>query len=560
MNGRVWTANPLLVGLLALALGVPCAFAAEDIKSEDISPEAKPLSTLPAEGGLKDHPCTPKPLPANDDKHDMDKQARLLPGSPDAKSFKSDPCYQESYDAAAEAKIYNCESLCMFSSTANFGSAAYPSDRHMIARPRPPVELGRRVYDRGLYPPSPTFFGALDPIGFHFLSFGDFRVAGAVNDNGKAAANGKTEQSSIATRLNLDMDAQFTATERIHMFVRPLDKNNVFTSYDIDGGVKDKFIHKLDFNVDTLFFEGDVGAIRQGWSGKTNSMDLPFALGRVPITTQNGVWIEDAFDGASFSITAKNSPTLDISNTDFTFFAGVHKVATVADPTGKAKLFGMAGFADLLRGYLEYGYGFTEADNSDFSYHNLTVAFSKRYHDHIANSVRLIGNFGQKGVAGVKTADGVLVLIENSLVPTRHFAWSTVNPLNFVPYFNLFAGFKNPQSLARGGDAGGVLRNTGITFESDGLTGYPTLDATAQRSYGGALGVEYLFNLDRQIVVEAATVQRTGNSALGSQHSVGARYQHPFAPAWILRLDAMKAWREGQKDIFGARIEIRRKF
>ena len=560
MNRRVWTANPLLVGLLVLALGVPCAFAADDSKSDDVSPEAKPLAASPAEGPVKDDPCTPKPLPANNDKHDIDPEARLLPGPPDPKSFKKDPCYKEGYDSASELKIYNCDSACMSGSTANFGSAAYPSDRHMIARPRPPVELGRRLYDRGLYPPSPTLFGAEDPMGFHFMSFGDFRVAGAVNDNGKAAPNGKTEQSSIAARLNLDMDAQFTATERIHMFVRPLDKNNVFTSYDIDGGVKDKFVHKLDFNVDTLFFEGDLGAMRQGWSGHTNSMDLPFAFGRVPIITQNGVWIEDAFDGAAFSITARNSPTLDISNMDFTFFAGFHKVATAADPTGKAKLFGMAGFADLRSGYLEYGYGYTEAENSDQSYHNVTVAFSKRYHDHVANTVRLIGNFGQKGVAGVKTADGVLVLVENSLVPMRHFAWSTVNPLNFVPYFNLFAGFKNPQSLARGGDAGGVLRNTGITFESDGLTGYPTLDATAQRSYGGALGVEYLFNLDRQIVVEAATVQRTGNSALGSQHSVGARYQHPFAPAWILRLDAMKAWREGQKDIFGARIEIRRKF
>jgi hypothetical protein len=356
--------------------------------------------------------------------------------------------------------------------------------------------------------------GVENPIGFHFMSFGDFRIAAASNDNGKAAPNGKTTQSSVAARLNLDMDMQFTATERIHLFTRPIDKNGVFTSYQIDGGVKDKFIHHFDFDIDTLFFEGDVGAIRQGISGHTNSMDLPFAVGRVPIVTQNGVWIEDAFDGAAFSITAKNSPTLDISNMDFTFFAGVNKVTTAADPGDKAKVFGMAGFADLRKGYLEYGYGYLDADVDGHSYHNLTVAFSKRYHDHVANSVRLIGNFGQKGVGGVKTADGVLLLVENSLVPTRHFAWSTVNPLNFVPYFNVFAGFKNPQSLARGGDSGGVLRNTGITFESDGVTGYPTLDATAHDSYGGALGVEYLFtDLNHQIVVETATVDRSPLSA-----------------------------------------------
>jgi hypothetical protein len=544
MNGKAWIANPLLAGLLVLALGVPCTFAADGKKSDDTSPEAKLPAAPPAEGSLKDNPCPPKPLAASTG-HDMSPEARLLPDPPDPKSFKPDPCYEQPYDSAAELGIYRND----------------PNGRHMISRPRPPIEYGIRLYDYGAYTPRPTWLGAKDPIGFHFMSFGDFRVAGAYNDNGIAAPNGKTEQSTIAARLNLDMDMQLTATERIHAFVRPLDKRGSFTRYQIGGGVKHKFVHQLDFNIETLFFEGDIGAMRQGLTGHTNPTDLPFAVGRVPIVTQNGVWIEDAFDGGAFSITAKNSPAHDISNMDFTFFAGFNKVATAADPGGNPKVFGMAGFADLLRGYLEYGYGYLDASVSGHSYHNVTAAFSKRYRGRIANSVRLIGNFGQKGVSGVKTADGVLVLIENSLVPRRHFVWSTVNPLNFVPYFNAFIGFKSPQSLARGGDSGGVLRNTGITFESDGLTGYPTLDATAHDSYGGALGLEYLFtNLDRQIVFEVATVQRRGNSALGAEHAIGARYQHPFTPAWIIRLDAMKAWRPGRKDIFGVRLEFRRKF
>jgi hypothetical protein len=519
MNAKGSTANPLLVGLIALALGVPCAFG---------------------QGSPKDDRCKPKPLPPNSGNHDVDHDATVVPGPTDPNSFKADPCYLDAYDSAAELGIY--------------------TNRQMIDRPRPPIELGRRLYDRGVYPPAPTLLGIANPMGFHFMSFGDFRIAAAANDNGKAAVNGKTTQTSAAARLNLDLDMQFTATERIHMFTRPIDKNGSFTSYDIDGPVKDKFVHHLDFNVETLFFEGDAGAMAQGFTGHTNSVDLPFAVGRVPIITQNGVWIEDAFDGGAFSITAKNIPSLNVSNTDLTVFAGLRHVATPADPSGKAKLFGFAGFADVLTGYVEYGYGYVDAGVSGDSYHNLTLAFSKRYYDYIANSVRLIGNFGQQGVAGVKTADGVLVLVEDSFIPRRHFAWSTVNPLNFVPYFNFFAGFKNPQSLARGGDAGGVLRNTGITFESDGITGYPTLDATARDSYGGAVGLEYLFNLDRQIVIEAATVQRRGNNTQGAQHSIGARYEHPFTKTWILRLDAMKGWQQGQRDISGVRVEFRRKF
>lgn len=507
MNRKAWIANPLLLGLLALAPGISSALA-DDTKDPEMSAEAKMLGDLkavepPAEGW-----------------------------------FKADPVYDhEPYDAEAQLAIYD--------------------GKHMNATARPPIELGRRLYDRGAYEPRPTWLGAKNPLGFHFMGYGDLRVAAAYYDNGIPAANGKTEQSTVAARLNLDLDVAFTATERIHAFVRPIDKNGSFTRYQVSGGVEDEFVDEFDFDLDTLFFEGDMGAIAQGLTGRTNSIDLPVAFGRVPLLTQNGIWIEDTFDGLAFGITAKNSPALDISNMDFTFFAGLNQVTTAAVPgTDTAKVFGLAGFADAFKGYVEYGYGYIDADVGDLSYHNVTAAFTRRYQGRVANSVRLIGNFGQS--ATVKTADGLLVLIENSLVPRR--GWNAVPaPVNLVPYFNFFAGFDTPQSLARAADSGGVLRNTGINFESDGLTRYPTLDASAHDSWGGALGVEYLFKLDRQIVFEGAVVQRMGDSVLGSEYALGARYQHPISNAWIVRLDAMRGWREGLKDVLGARVELRRK-
>jgi len=110
-----------------------------------------------------------------------------------------------------------------------------------------------------------------------------------------------------------------------------------------------------------------------------------------------------------------------------------------------------------------------------------------------------------------------------------------------------------------------VLVNTGINFQSDGVTGYPTLDATAKKSVGGALGVEYLFDLSRQIVVETAALGHTGTaSTLGNQYAVGASYQQPIPQlvGWIVRLDGMRGWLEGhgQKNIYGVRLELRRKF
>jgi hypothetical protein len=340
--------------------------------------------------------------------------------------------------------------------------------------------------------------------------------------------------------------------------VRPLDRNGSFTRYQISGGVEDEFVEEFDFALDTLFFEGDIGAMSQGWTGRTNSIDLPIALGRVPLFTQNGIWLDDAFDGLAMGITAKNSPSLDISNMDLTFFAGFNQVTTAAVPgsNDEAKVFGLAGFADAWKGYAELGYGYVDADISDLSYHNLTAAFTKRYGGRVNNSVRLIGNLGQS--AATKTADGLLVLVESSLVPRR--PWNAIpSPINVVPYFNLFAGFDTPQPLARAADSGGVLKNTGINFESDGLTAYPTLDASGHESYGGALGLEYLFSLDRQIVIEGAVVERMSDSVLGSQYALGARYQHKISNAWIVRLDAMHGWRQGLEDVYGARLEIRRK-
>jgi len=527
MNGKTSTANPLLLGLLLLALGVPCAFA-----SAADAPQA--------EAGEKEVPeMSPEATMLGDLEH-LDPPADGW--------FIHDPTmYDGPYDAQAQLDIYGPQL-----------SPGKPG-KHMNRTANPPITLGRRLYDRGAYEPRPTWLGAKNPINFHFMSYGDIRVAGAYYDNGVAAADGKTEQSVVATRLNLDMDLALTATERIHAFVRPLDRNGSFTRYQISGGAKDdEFVDEFDFALDTLFFEGDLGAMTQGWTGRINSIDLPIALGRVPLFTQNGIWLDDAFNGLALGITAKNSPSLDISNMDLTFFAGFRQVTTAAVPNSNddAKVFGLAGFADARKGYVELGYGYIDADDSDLSYHNLTAAFTKRYGGKVANSVRLIGNFGQS--ATTKTADGVLVLVENSLIPRRPVN-AIPSPANLVPYFNFFAGFDTPQPLARAADSGGVLKNTGINFESDGLTGYPTLDASANESYGGALGVEYLFNLERQIVIEGAVVERMGDSVLGRQYALGARYQHKISNAWILRLDAMHGWRDGLENVYGARVELRRK-
>jgi len=424
-----------------------------------------------------------------------------------------------------------------------------------LKTPKPPVELGIRIYDRGAYEPPPTLMGKKNPMKPAFMLFGDLRVAAAYND-GLAPKNGKTDQSQLAVRLNMDAELQLTATERVHAVLTPFTKaaKGEFTSYLISGQVDDEFEDAFNLDLNALFFEGDAGAIAQGVTGRINKLDLPFTFGRIPIFTQNGIWTNDAIDGGAVSITAKHNAKLDISNYDFTFFVGLDNVTTAAlKPGDDGKVFGVATFADFLRGYFEAGYAYLDADPSDLSYHNVTAAFSRRYRGKVSNSVRVIGNFGQDAPSTQKTADGWLLLIENSLI--------TRNPIALIPYVNLFAGFDTPQPLMRAAGTGGVLLNTGINFETDGMTNFPTLNPNAQDSWGGAVGVEYLFkNLNRQIVVEAAVV-RAMEDAIVNQHAIGIRYQQPIRTTpWIFRADVMHGWQEKGEDLTGIRIELRRKF
>jgi hypothetical protein len=281
---------------------------------------------------------------------------------------------------------------------------------------------------------------------------------------------------------------------------------------------------------------------------------------------QNGIWVDNAFTGGAFTLPAKNSPWLDISNMDITFFSGFDKVQTPAllNADGSradhnANIFGVAAFVEANQGFWEGGYGYVQGKDRfrDLSYSSATVAYTGRFRDITSNSVRVIWDFGQDPNAAKKerkTADGVILLLENSFVTAR--------PETLVPYVDLFAGFNRPAPLAI--TTGNLLTNTGINFETDALTNFPKLDDSGQNTYGGALGLEYLFNLDQQLVLEAATVRVMGNDpgrpAKGDEYALGVRYQIPLSLDWILRADAMQGWLINAKSVAGGRLELRRKF
>jgi len=469
---------------------------------------------------------------------EMDTRAQTI--KHDQRVFKADPQYDNrEYDVEAQKVIYG--------------------GKQEVATPRALVEWGKPIYDNGMLPESSYIFGDLNPVDQQFTVYGDWRFGAAYNDTGER------ERGVLATRLTLDIDYKLTATERLHATLTPLNRDGDITRIEFGGGEDSLDKVEIDWRADAFFFEGDLGAMLSGFTGKYKSWDLPFAVGLMPLFFQNGVWMDDAFTGIATSIIAKNSAKYDISNFDVTFFAGFDKVdSPLLKRNGETtdrntNIYGITSFIEANNGYWEMGYGYTDGEGEldDQSYHNATIAFTKRYGGWLSNSVRVIHNFGQDRDAGFEqTADGTLLLIENSLI--------TRKPSTLIPYFNVFAAKDRPQSLARAATAGGILKNVGITFESDNLTGFPQLDASAHNVIGAAVGVEYLFDLSRQLVIEVAAQDRwdsgKDSAVNGREVAFGVRYQQNLSKAWLWRVDGIFADRQDDENISGVKFELRRKF
>ena len=502
-------------------------------------------------------------------KHKMSSLAK--PTSYSKSAFKSDPQYaKQKYDAQAQRDIYG--------------------KKRAVNTTRPLLELGRPYLTVGAYKPG---------LPLRFMVYGDLQMGVGINESPIDS------NQLLGLRANLDLDLKLTSTERLHALIRPFDTANqptLLSLDDSDDRSEISHIYKRCLESDctalesfdelfgNLFFEGEIA-------------NLPYTFGKVPHLLQNGVWLEDAYIGGVVSLAAKNSKSLDISNFDVTFMLGLKglddRVFGGANNNGDdASFVATAFFMDMLGGYVEGGYGFVSDNNSnetralfsqdprfngeafdgDLSYHNFSIAFTKRYGALISNSIRFIANFGQEELElnndSYQNANGFALLIENSLI--------TRKPLTLVPYFNFFIGVDSPQALSR---QFGLLRNTGILFENNILTGQQSLFDNPDDSVGGAIGIEYLFSLDQQLAVEAAGAAsicrdidgenvlgntcRRGNFAgltVRDQAGVGFRYQLPFGiirRAWILRADASlgKVFGDDEsEDFFSARLELRRKF
>ncbi len=326
-----------------------------------------PHSPLPTSAPVFSPPPLDADAPYNCDPPCIDRRAQLSPFS--TEDFSADPFYDQPYNECAELGVYG--------------------DKYLNPTQRPLIEWGLPLYDTGPVPPPSLDCGATNPSLPRFYLYGDYRAAAAYNDqNGNA-------KGVIANRLNLEWDLWLTSTERFHMFTGPFQRGNNFQRVEFDNG-NTEFFNELDFfnaDTDTAFFEGDLGYMLGGWTGKYAQFDLPVTVGLIPLLFQNGVWMEDALVGVATTIPARNSPFLDWSNYDITFFAGFDQVTSPAfeGSNAAANVVGVTTFIEAKGGYIELGYAFLD-DTADQgrSYNNVGISYTRRYLNLLSNSMRVI--------------------------------------------------------------------------------------------------------------------------------------------------------------------------
>jgi len=136
-------------------------------------------------------------------------------------------------------------------------------------------------------------------------------------------------------------------------------------------------------------------------------------------------------------------------------------------------------------------------------------------------------------------------------------------PSTLLPYANFFVGAGNPQPLVDGNGAG-ILKNVGINFETDALTGFPN-STTAAPTPGAARSAYSISSIwissssSRWRLCSRLAI-RPWHRRLRPQYGFGARYQIPIDRAWLFRADATYHLLGGGQDSFGLRTEVRRKF
>ncbi len=427
----------------------------------------------------------------------------------------------------------------------------YKSTGEIPFRPGLLIELGDPFLDTGQLDPGfevPLIEAVWQP---RLWSYFIHRTTLQTFDNG---ADGRDRDTEWANRLDFFANLQLTGTEKILLGLRPVDNNQPgrFSRIAFDSS-DNGFKNELNLDVETLFFEGDIGSLlpvldRAG----IKPIDFGFTVGRQPFTFQEGIIINDTVDAIGF--VRNNIPFPGTSNLRISGLWGWHRL----DRNDRAR----SSDANM--------YALFTAVDAPVSTFNLDLI----YVDDNANDGSGDGFYvGASAIQRIRALGGMSTafrinssialddeiggnVIGNGTLLTAEFS-KTPHGSDDIAYVNPFLSIGNFTQAGREPILGGPLANTGILFASPNLSTHGAeINPFTDDVYGLATGYQAFWdNKRRNLILELAARRDYSGNGFDS-YGAGFQLQQAVGQHYQLQLEGFHTIQTTRQDATGARAEI----
>lgn len=412
------------------------------------------------------------------------------------------------------------------------------------ARPALIGEIGDPFLDTGPLDPGfevPLLGAVWQP---RLWSYFIYRTTVQTFDNGV-----RDRESEWANRMDWFFNLQLTGTEKIILGLRPLDKNEPgrFTSYGFEGQRED-FVNELNNDVETLFFEGDIGSLFPGLDpGGFKAIDFGFTVGRQPIVFQEGILINDTVDAVGFIRNNMYFP--GASNFRVSAMYAWDRLDRNADtrPGTDPEMYGVFAAADMQVSTFNLDVIYVDDDLDTGDSVNIGFAAIQRF-GLIATAFRANTSITNDDEIAGTVANGTLLSAEISWHPPAS---------HDIVYINPYWAIDNYTQAGREAVVGGPLAALGILSASPNLSNYGAeINPFTNEVAGAAIGYQAFFDHNRRnLALEIAGRKDTsgiGNDDIG----LGFQLQQAIGQNYQFQIEGFYTAQENRGDASGARVEF----
>ena len=368
-------------------------------------------------------------------------------------------------------------------------------------------------------------------------------------DNG---APGRLRDTEIANRMDLYANLQLTGTEKILLGLRPFDNNlpSRFTRYTFDGSNED-FNNELNLDIETLFFEGDIGSLlpkldRAG----IKPIDFGFTVGRQPFTFQEGIILNDTVDAVGFvrhHLVFPSTSNLRIAG----LWAWDRLDRNDRNRGTDPNMYGLFVFADAhVSSYnLDMIYVDDNATDGDAFYIGASAIQRIRALGGISSAFRINNSIAlDEEIGGNVIGDGSLLSAE----------FSTIVPgSDDIAYINPFISIGNFTQAGREQILGGPLASLGILFASPNLSTYGAeVSPFTDDVVGFATGYQAFWDDHRRNLILEIAGRHDYDGQGFDQLGIGFQLQQAIGQHIQAQLEGFYTFNGERDDGVGARAEL----